>query len=461
VTQATLRKVIEKALAEASDTRSLTLARDALRSTDEAFASCFGRRPAVVVADEITFEIAGRTVDATLRASGRAVCDPLILPTRPLLHADLRHVLEIRDVLRTHDGIPVAVGAGTINDLVKLAAHHCDRPYLVVATAASMDGYAAFGAAITKDGVKQTMACPAPTAIVADLDVLASAPPSMTASGYGDLLGKVTAGADWIIADTLGVEPIIPAVWEMVQSPLRDALARPERLAAGDHQAIERFFLGLIMSGLAMQAAHSSRPASGSEHQFSHLWEMNGLSHRGSPVSHGFKVGVGTLAMTALYERLLARDLTQLEVASIRSRRPSADDLQERVRRTHSNQALIETAIQETRAKHVTPEQLGERLKLVRERWPELRQRLEAQLIPSVELRHLLDAAGCPSHPADIGLSPTQLRDSYEAARQIRRRYTVLDLAAETGLLDSCVQELIESAEFWRQSESDTMVGGH
>jgi glycerol-1-phosphate dehydrogenase [NAD(P)+] len=442
VTQMTHREVIEKALDEASDTRHLTLARGALRSTDEVFASSFGQRPAIVVADEITFEIAGRLVDSMLRASGRTVRDPFVLPARPPLHADLRHVAEIQDVLRTHDAIPIAVGAGTINDLVKLAAYRRGRPYMAVATAASMDGYAAFGAAITKDGVKQTMSCPAPAAIVADLDVLASAPPSMTAAGYGDLLGKVTAGADWIIADALGVEPIVPSVWEMVQSPLRDVIARPERLAAGDREAIERFFLGLVMSGLAMQAARSSRPASGSEHQFSHLWEMNGLSHHGAPVSHGFKVGMGTLAMTALYEQLLARDLTRLDVASICSRWPSADALEEHVRRTHSNPTLVETAIEQTRAKHPTTEQLRDRLELVRERWPDLRRRVTVRLLPSNELRQLLDAAGCPSRPADIGLSPTQVRQSYEAARQIRRRYTVLDLAAETGLLESCVDEL-------------------
>ncbi len=97
----------------------------------------------------------------------------------------------------------MAVGSGSLNDIVKRAAHEAGRPYLSVATAASMDGYTAFGAAITKDGYKQTMTCPAPRAVLADLEVLAGAPPAMTASGYGDLLGKVTAGADWLVADAL------------------------------------------------------------------------------------------------------------------------------------------------------------------------------------------------------------------------------------------------------------------
>ena len=68
------------------------------------------------------------------------------------------------------------------------------------------------------------MTCPAPLALVADLDVLGAAPAGMTASGYGDLLGKVTAGADWLVADALGVEPIDATVWSLVQGPLRDAI---------------------------------------------------------------------------------------------------------------------------------------------------------------------------------------------------------------------------------------------
>src|SRR4029077_17844815 len=107
-----------------------------------------------------------------------------------------------------HDAIPIAVGSGTINDLTKLAAHHAGRSYLCVATAASMDGYTAFGASITYQGSKQTFDCPAPAAVIADLDIICAAPGDMNAWGYADLLAKVTAGADWLLADALGIEPI-------------------------------------------------------------------------------------------------------------------------------------------------------------------------------------------------------------------------------------------------------------
>ena len=306
---------IGAALRDATDTGQVAIGHGALGSVAEVFGRGFGDRPAVVVADATTWRVAGEQVQRELEAAGQATRRPYRFPPDTFVAADYENVERLSPALAGHDAIPVAVGSGSLNDIVKRAAHEAGRPYLSVATAASMDGYTAFGAAITRDGYKQTMTCPAPRAVVADLEVLAGAPAAMTASGYGDLLGKVTAGADWLVADALGVEPVDPGVWELVQGPLREAVGRPEALAAGDREALERLVEGLVMSGLAMQAHASSRPASGAEHQFSHLWEMEGLGHdRRPPLSHGFKVGVGSVAIAALYERLLERDLGALDV---------------------------------------------------------------------------------------------------------------------------------------------------
>ena len=139
---------------------------------------------------------------------------------------------ELENWMQSHDAIPVAVGSGTINDLVKLAAHRSGRPYLCAATAASMDGYTAFGASITHEGAKQTFHCPAPRAVIADIAVMKGAPSDMSASGYADLLAKVTAGADWLLADALGVEALDETAWQLVQGGLRDALARSRRCSS-------------------------------------------------------------------------------------------------------------------------------------------------------------------------------------------------------------------------------------
>jgi glycerol-1-phosphate dehydrogenase [NAD(P)+] len=441
---------IEQALEGATDTQSVSIGEGVLGTVADLFAQSFGDRPAVVVADENTFAVAGREVQGRLEAAGREQREPHVFGGRPALHAEYGNIEALIASLREHDAIPVAVGSGSLNDIAKRAAFECERPYMSVATAASMDGYTAFGAAITKDGYKRTMTCPAPHSVLADVGVLTGAPPKMTAAGYADLLSKVTAGADWLVADALGIEPIDQHVWSLVQGPLREATGRPADLQAGDLQAMDGLIEGLVMSGLAMQAAASSRPASGAEHQFSHLWEMEGLGQDDDPpLSHGFKVGVGSLAIAALYERLLERDLAALDVGAICSAWPAWETVERSVRAAHTTPGLDEAAVTETREKYVDAGELGKRLTLLAQRWPDLRERVRAQLLGPGELREMLRAAGCPTHPEDIGLGLEAFRETYRRAQMIRRRYTVLDLTNETGLLDELVAELFAEGGFW------------
>jgi glycerol-1-phosphate dehydrogenase [NAD(P)+] len=441
---------IRAALQEATDTEDVVIGQGALGSVAEVVGRTFGGRPVVVVADATTWRVAGERVQRGLEAAGLTTETPYRFPPDTFVLADYTTIEQLRDALAGHDAVPVAVGSGSLNDIVKRAAHEAGRPYLAVATAASMDGYTAFGAAITREGYKQTMTCPAPRAVVADLEVLAGAPPDMTASGYGDLLGKVTAGADWLVADALGVEPVDPRAWELAQGPLREAIGRPKELAGGDRDALDRLVEGLVLSGLAMQAHASSRPASGAEHQFSHLWEMEGLGHdRRPPLSHGFKVGVGTVAIAALYERLLARDLADLDIGALVRAWPGPQEAEATVRAAHTTPGLDEAAVAETMAKHADAATLERRLTLLADRWPALADRLRPQLLPADRVRELLAAAGAPTRPSELGLRAAAFRDTYHRARMIRRRYTVLDLAAETGVLGELVDGLFAPGGFW------------
>lgn len=442
--------LIERALLTATDTRTVIAGPDAIAAVAESFRATFGDRPALVVGDERTMAVAGDAVIEALASGGVRVVDPYVFPGEPELYAKYENCELLRDALRDVDAVPVAVGAGTLNDVVKRAAGELERPYLVVATAASMDGYTAFGSSIAVGGYKQTLDCPAPAGCVADWTVLAAAPAVMTASGYGDLLGKVPAGADWIIADAVGVEPLDDNVWDLVQGPLRASLSKPEAVAAGDLAAIGELAEGLVMSGLAMQAHASSRPASGAEHQFAHLWEMEGHGTDVTPrrLSHGFKVAVGSVAMAALYERLLLRDLARLDVDAAVAAYPDAAALEARVRAVHQPH-LVDEIVAQSLAKHLTPEELRQRLELVAALWGELRPRLQAQLIPAAELQRMLRAAGTPAHPYDIGLGWQQFRDTYRRAQMIRKRYTALDLLLEADLLDELVGELFAPGGFW------------
>ncbi len=448
---------IKAALRDATDTKDVVFDAGVLGSVNEVFEQSFGDQPAVVVADENTFKVAGEQVQQHLSAGGRTLLDPYIFPGQPTLRAEYANITTLVESLRTHDAIPVAVASGTLNDIVKRAASETGRPYLAVATAASVDGYTSFGASITKGGYKQTLTCPAPRAVLADLDVLTAAPAIMTASGYGDLLGKVPAGADWIVADTLGVEPIDPHVWSLVQGPLREATDRPAELQAGDRGAMQALVEGLMMSGLAMQVAGSSRPASGAEHYFSHLWELEGLAHGvegGPPPEHGLKVGFGSIAIAAFYQRLLQRDLSAIDINRRRDAWPSWAEVELQVQAAHTTPGLDQAALAQSREKYIDADQLAARLALLRERWPALRERLQEQLRTADQLRAQLRAAGCPTSPAELGLRLADLQATYIRARMIRSRYTVLDLAYETGILDEIVEELFAPGGYWAQDSA-------
>jgi len=429
---------IQEALDSGGQTRRLELGPGVLDGLGSVFRDLFGDARALVIADRNTFQAAGGRVVNIFRREGIPCHEPFIF-TEPDLEADQRQVDVLQRVLAQAPGSrPVAVGSGTINDLVKFAAGQAGLPYMVVPTAASMDGYAAFGASITREGSKETMPCAAPLGIVADLAVIREAPAALNAAGYADLLAKTTGGADWLLADALRVEPLHERAWTIAQGGLEEGMADPAGIRQGNPDALLRLMRGLLLSGVAMQTARSSRPASGAEHQFSHLWDMRHHRHHGRRVFHGFQVGIGTVAVSALYERLLGVSLEELEPENCLATWPDWNTLEEQVRARFEGK-LVEVALRESAAKLIEPAALRRQLFILKEVWPRLREKLRRQVPPSAEVKRRLKEAGAPSEPEEIGISREGLRQSYFEAWCIRRRFTVLDLAMRTGGLQRCL----------------------
>jgi glycerol-1-phosphate dehydrogenase [NAD(P)+] len=439
---------LSEALQSARETRDVLIGRNNLHEAADIFQKQFPGATAQIVCDEIEFGLAGSKLTSAFEAAGIKLLKPFIF-VDPELYAEYRFITQLENGLRSHNAIPVALGAGTMNDLTKLAAHNVGRPYMCVATAASMDGYTAFGASITYQGSKQTFNCPAPVAVVADLEIIRQAPSEMTASGYADLMAKVPAGADWILADALGVEKIDQTAWDIVQGGLREALSNPKAVHDRDVDGINGLTEGLMMGGFAMQWSKSSRPASGAEHQFSHLWDMQHHTHNGKAPSHGFKVGIATLAITALYEELLKMPLEKLDVARACADWPDEKELETFVRKEFANDGFAEKAWEETRAKYVNRAELGVQLEKLKQLWPTLQKELSTQLIPYTQLKQMLQQVGAPVEPEQIGISRERLKKTFVQAYYIRRRFTVLDVARRAGILDGCLDALFGATGTW------------
>ena len=426
------------AVARSASIAEVLIAPGALSDAAALYARVFGNNPACLIADENTWAAAGQAVEAALQAIG-IVTRHHILPAKPRPKPTVELADRLRAILADDHSTPIAIGSGVINDLVKYAAFHLDRPYLCVATAASMDGYTSAGAPLSDKGFKKTIATRPARAVLADLDVIAAAPPAMLGWGYGDLAGKVPAGGDWLIADALGIEPLDTVAWPMVQDGLAGWLAAPERLAIGDRAALDGLFAGLTLIGLAMEAHGSSRPASGADHQIAHIWEMEDLSQHGERVSHGACVAVGCAAVLQLYDWLLAQDLTQLDALAIVERAPNPAQQAAIIRTAFGPGEIADRAVIETRAKAVSPNQLRARLALLADVWPDLSARLRARLMPAQDMIKRLQSIGAPSASTDIGVSRVHLRATIAKARYLRDRYTVLDLLDETGLLGTAI----------------------
>lgn len=399
--------------------------------------------PACLIADENTWAAAGPQTEAALHAAG-VKTRRHILPANPRPKPTVDLANSLRDMLQAGE-TPVSIGSGVLNDVVKHAAFDLDRPYLCIGTAASMDGYTSAGAPLSDKGFKKTIQCRPARAVLGDLDIIAAAPRAMTGWGYGDLAGKVPAGGDWIIADTLGIEAIDDVAWPLVQTNLRAWLGNPAAIAAGDRSAINGLFTGLTLVGLAMELHGSSRPASGADHQIAHLWEMDDLMQNGERVSHGACVAVGCTMTLRLYDWLLTQDLTRLDPA-IADNAPTLDDKIASIRAAFGPGEIATRAIEETRAKHIDRSAHRARIETLRATWPALRDRLRAQLMPAADMRAALHAAGAPADAAEIGVDRAYLRRTTLNARFLRSRYTLLDLLDETGLLAQAVEASLPSS---------------
>ena len=437
--------LIKRALERATDTKACVIGDGVVSQTASMFREQFpGAKRAIVVCDPRTKAAAGETVEKLLADAGVAVSEYVLEPGGKTFHADYHYAEEVREAVKSagvQKGgdtiVPVAVGSGVVNDLTKLAAGEIGIPYMVVATAASVDGYSSFGAAIrSPEGAKKTYACPAPRAILADLDVMRTAPAWMAASGFADLMAKVPAGADWILAYELGATPWHDSSWHTVQDGLKAAIGDPEGVAAMKTEPLTRFVEGLMLGGFAMQDMQSSRPASGAEHLFSHLLEMRDHTFKGEIVPHGIQVGVFTLFMCRVYEEMLAFDYTKLDVeACLKNWKPLAEQEAEGAA-AFAGTKFPEIGVKAVQAKFIDREATRARLEDFKARWPQIKARLEAQLVPSAEIERRLRVVGAPATPEEIGSTVAASLADARKTIFMRDRYMALDFLALTGQLD-------------------------
>ena len=254
-----------------------------------------------LVADNYTYEAAGRQVEQLLDQAGLPYHKRVFQTETPLVPNEYA-LGSVLAAMTSQDDMLLAVGSGTLNDLTKYLSARTGVPYVIAATAPSMDGYASTVAPTILDGFKTTLPAVYPAAIVADVDILKDAPMPMLTAGFGDIIGKFTSLADWRLSHQLNGEYYCPEVAGVIEAAVETCAANAKALAQREPQAIQAVTEALILSGLAMGMVGVSRPASGAEHQMAHYWEMDALRRGEEHPLHGNAVGVGTVLAASLYE---------------------------------------------------------------------------------------------------------------------------------------------------------------
>jgi glycerol-1-phosphate dehydrogenase [NAD(P)+] len=318
-----------------------------------------------------------------------------------------------------------------MNDLSKWLATDLGIPYAVLATAASMNGYSAANVAPTIAGLKSLFRAHAPLCIAAIPLIIQTAPYELTASGLGDVIAKPVSTADWILNNVLFGEQYSPAIAAIIDSIEPGYTLHSAALAARAPDATKALFDALVFSGCAMTLQGSSLPASGGEHLISHTLDMMAHIDHTRHDLHGRQVGVATIFAAALYERFF-----ELEERSFRMPRLqfNADDWAEIA-------PAIQSELEKKRERlHEACRRLCDKA-LVRE----LLLRLRPQLRSPQSIKACLQQAGAAHRLADIGCSRERFLTAVFRAPTIRGRFTSLDLALISGILESHAEKIVDS----------------
>ena len=386
----------------------------------------------LVVSDENTQRVGGEDVERALTDTGKQVSTHQygagIFEATESLGEQVRSLAENVDFL-------VAVGSGTICDLVKYAGDKLKKPVLLYGTAASMNGYTSAITALKVRGLKRTLPCTPAVGVFCNPEHAATAPTRMTAAGVADFLSKCSSSTDWRAAYRLQNVYFCDRPREFFDGTTEMILESAARVPDGDPGAIQNVMEALLLSGCSMVIAGSSAPASGGEHLISHYLDMKAAIYDLPNDFHGTQVGVGTVYTLGLWEKILALHPDEIDVEACVSKQVPDEQI-----RAWIDEDWGETVAPEVHeqwdAKTMSANELRVILGKFRTTLPQLRDELPVDLLPASTVAKAIEESGGPTKPEDLTAPVEEYYNALKRARYIRNRFTVLDLAADLGLTD-------------------------
>ncbi len=385
-----------------------------------------------VLADCNTFDAAGKQVCAVLDNAGidysRYIFpDAHLEPDEKAVGSAILHFDHSCDVI-------VGVGSGVINDIGKILSRTSGKKYIIVGTAPSMDGYASDTSSMAVDGLKVSIRSRCADVIIGDTDILKNAPMHMLQAGLGDMLAKYVSIAEWRMGNLILDEYYCEDVAKLVRKALKKCVDSADGLLKRDEKAVEAMFEGLAISGVAMAYAEVSRPASGMEHYFSHIWDMRGLVF-GTPIHlHGTQCAMGTLLTARLYDKLKTVTPDKAKAKAYVDAF-CYEDWKQELRTLLGNSAETMIAIEEKERKYDKSTHPA-RLERICEHWDEILRIVDEELPTATEIERIFDAIGLSKDLSSLNVTEELARKTFFATKDIRDKYILSRLAWDLGILE-------------------------
>lgn len=392
-----------------------------------------------VLYDATTYSVAGDMVTSAMNQSNLPFASYVLSSAEPV--PDEKTVGEILIHYDRSCDFIIAVGSGTMNDLCRFISYKLGIPYMVIATAPSVDGFASNVAPLIVNHMKTTYEAHVPYAIIGDTRILMDAPMKMIAAGIGDILGKYTCLCDWKIAHIVTDEYHCGVIEAMVRQSLEIVVTSIESAKQRNLAAVKNIMEALVLSGIAMSFAGNSRPASGSEHHLSHYWEMIFLFQGKQPALHGTKVGIGTVAVIKAYELLMAKDI-DFRQAETEAKNYSSNAWEAFMKQAYLEASDSVIALERETGKN-EPSKVITRIKLLEQNWDRMKKASES-LPPADQIRSLLTSLGAPGDPMSVGIDKETFVNSFLAAKELRNRFGLLQILFDLGLAEEIAGQVWE-----------------
>lgn len=394
-----------------------------------------------LIADNNTFKIAGETVEKQLCENNYRVVSHVFEQAGQLVPNE-KSLADLILSIPAKTDLIIAVGSGTINDLSRYMAYKLNIPYVMVATAPSMDGFVSTVSPLIVNDLKVTYNAAGPRAVIGDLDILCNAPEAMIYAGLGDVLGKYTSLCDWQLSKIINDEYYCPEIVDLMKNAIKKCTSDINGLKERKPSAIKSLMEGLVLSGIAMSFAENSRPASGAEHHLAHFWEMTFLFAGKEAVLHGTKVGITTVAILKLYEMVKGLTPDREKALAFVSSFDNAT-FEETLKKVYHTAAadILKTNAKEDRTSPVLHKK---RLEAILNHWDEIKETIETLLPDASFAEDILKGLGAPYRPVQVGIDRETVHNSLLYAKELRTRYTVLQMLWDLGELSDLAERVTD-----------------